>query len=96
MSENKGQLIIYQSEDGSVTLDTKLENDTIWLTQKAMAELFGVKVPAISKHLKNIFNAGELNEEVVISKTETVEEPKAEEKPKAVKVVKNASRGKNK
>ena len=68
---SKGEIVIYTSEDGSITLDTKLDNETIWLTQKAMAELFGVKVPAISKHLKNIFNAGELSEEVVISKMET-------------------------
>lgn len=68
---SKGEIVIYTSEDGKVTLDTKLENDTIWLTQKQMAELFGVKTPAISKHLKNIFNEGELKEEVVISILET-------------------------
>ena len=66
----KGEIIIYTSEDGSISLDTKLENDTIWLTQKQMAELFGVKTPAISKHLKNIFEQGELCEEVVVSKME--------------------------
>lgn len=48
-----------------------VQGDTIWLTQKAMSELFGVGVPAISKHLKNIFEEGELQEEVVISKMET-------------------------
>lgn len=63
--------IIYTSEDGSISLDTKLENDTIWLTQKQMAELFDVKTPAISKHLKNIFKTGELREDVVISILET-------------------------
>ena len=67
----KGEIVIYTSEDGSISLDTKLENDTIWLSQKQMAELFGVKTPAISKHLKNIFNEGELKEEVVISILET-------------------------
>ena len=67
----KGEIVIYTSEDGSVSLDTKLENETIWLTQKQMAELFGVKTPAISKHLKNIFSEGELKEEVVISILET-------------------------
>ena len=67
----KGEIVIYTSEDGTVSLDTKLENETIWLTQKQMAELFGVKTPAISKHLKNIFNEGELKEEVVISILET-------------------------
>ena len=67
----KGEIVIYTSEDGRVSLDTTLDNDTIWLTQKQMAELFGVKTPAISKHLKNIFREGELNEEVVISILET-------------------------
>ena len=67
----KGEIVIYTSEDGTVSLDTKLEDETIWLTQKQMAELFGVKTPAISKHLKNIFNEGELKEEVVISILET-------------------------
>lgn len=67
----KGEIVIYTSEDGTVSLDTKLDNDTIWLTQKQMAELFGVKTPAISKHLKNIFSEGELKEEVVISILET-------------------------
>ena len=42
----KGEIEIYTSEDGTVSLDTKLENETIWLTQKQMAELFGVKTPA--------------------------------------------------
>ncbi len=51
-----------------------LNNETIWLTQKRMAELFGVGVPAISKHLKNIFDSGELVEEVVISILETTSE----------------------
>ncbi len=48
-----------------------VQDETIWLTQKAMAELFGVQTPAISKHLKNIFASGELDENVVISKMET-------------------------
>lgn len=65
--KSKGEIIIYTSDDGKISLDTKLENNTIWLTQKDMAELFGVKTPAISKHLKNIFNDGELNEEEVVS-----------------------------
>ena len=67
----KGKIIIYTSKDGTVSLDTKLENETIWLTQKQMVELLGVKTSAISKHLKNIFNEGELKEEVVISILET-------------------------
>jgi len=67
--ENKGELVLYQP-DGTLELEVRLEGETVWLTQKAMAELFNVGVPAINKHLKNIFVEGELNEEVVISKME--------------------------
>lgn len=56
---------------GDVNIDVVLRDDTIWLTQKAMAALFGVQPPAINKHLRNIFDEGELEEEVVISKMET-------------------------
>lgn len=69
----KGEIIIYTSEDGSVSLDTKLENETIWLTQKQMAELFGVKTPAINKHLNNIYNEGELSKDSTISILEMVQ-----------------------
>ena len=51
----KGEIVIYTSEDGSVSLDTKLKNETIWLTQKGMSELFDVNIPAINKHLNNIY-----------------------------------------
>lgn len=69
--ENEFQFLIYRSADEEVSINALIKDETIWLTQKAMAELFGVKVPAISKHLKNIFEEGELNEKVVISKMET-------------------------
>ena len=59
---SKGEIIIYTSEDGTVSLDTKLENDTIWLTQKQMAELFGKSVSVISRHISNVFEEGELEE----------------------------------
>lgn len=59
---NKGEIIIYQTSDGATALDVRLEQETIWLTQKQMAELFGTKRPAITKHLKNIFLSGELDE----------------------------------
>ena len=51
-------------------IEVRLEDDTVWLTQKAMAELYGVQVPAVSKHLKNIFEEGELMPDVVVSKME--------------------------
>lgn len=67
---NTGEIIIYQAADGQTQLDVRLENDTIWLTQKQIAELFGTKRPAITKHLKNIFASEELNEQLVCSKME--------------------------
>ncbi len=66
----KENIIIYQGENGEICVDARLENDTIWLTQKAMAEVFGVNVPAISKHLKHIFEEEELNEKEVVSEME--------------------------
>ena len=62
------EMVLYHSEQSDITVNAIIKDETIWITQKAMAELFGVKVPAISKHLKNIFEDGELDEQVVISK----------------------------
>ena len=62
-------IVIY--EDGNVALDAMVEGESVWLSQKQIAELFDVKVPAVSKHLKNIFKSGELDEKVVVSKMET-------------------------
>ena len=70
---NQSEIILYKTEDGTVKIDTIFQNETIWLTQNAMAELFGVNVPAISKHLKNIFEEGELQKEATLSKMETVQ-----------------------
>ena len=67
----ENQIIFYQSETGNITLNVTYYNESFWLTQKNVAQLFGVEVPAISKHLKNIFESGELNEISVISKMET-------------------------
>ena len=57
-----GPLFRYQTEDGQTQIDVRLENDTVWLTQKQIAELFGTKRPAITKHLKNIYDSEELDE----------------------------------
>lgn len=64
--------IIYTSEDGNVNVNVILKDETIWITQKGMAELFEVNVPAISKHLNNIYQDEELSIEATISKMETV------------------------
>lgn len=68
MTENlNDKIIIYQSEDGKTQLDVTLEHETVWLTQKQIAELFGTKRPAITKHLKNIYASEELTEESTCS-----------------------------
>ena len=68
------QFVLYNLPDNSGTVQAYVENETIWLTQKAMADLFGVGIPAINKHLKNIFEEGELSADVVISKMEITTE----------------------
>ena len=65
------EFLLYTAPSGAIKVEVLLSNESIWLTQKRMAELFGVGVPAISKHLKNIFDSGELAEEVVVSILET-------------------------
>ena len=68
------EFLLYTAPNGAIKVEVLLSNESIWLTQKRMAELFGVGVPAISKHLKNIFDSGELQEELVISILETTTE----------------------
>lgn len=63
---SNSQIIIYISESGETKIDVRLENDTVWLTQKAMSELFQTSVPNINMHLKNIFEEGELMPEATI------------------------------
>ena len=58
----QNQIVIYQTEDGQTQIDVRMENETVWLTQKQIAELFGIKRPAITKHLKNIYLSEELDE----------------------------------
>ena len=60
--DSNNQIIIYQTEDGQTQVDVRLENETVWLTQEQIAELFGTKRPAITKHLKNIYASEELDE----------------------------------
>ncbi|MFW9906643.1 MAG: RhuM family protein, partial [Candidatus Thorarchaeota archaeon] len=67
---NQSEIILYKTEDGQIKVDTVFQNETIWLTQAQMAELFDVGRPAITKHLKNIFESEELHEEVVSSNLE--------------------------
>ena len=54
-------VVVYQSEDGTLKLDVQLKEESVWLTQEQIATLFGTQRPAITKHLNNIFNSGELD-----------------------------------
>lgn len=65
------ELIFYKTPDGEQRIDVVYQNENFWMTQKTLSELFSVKVPAISKHLKNIFDTDELSEESVVSILET-------------------------
>ena len=64
--EQKSEIVLYQPE-GSVSLEVRLENETVWLTQQQISELFGTGRQAITKHLKNIFASNELDENSVCS-----------------------------
>jgi len=69
----ENQIIFYQTESGNVNVNVTYHNESFWLTQKNIAQLFGVEVPAISKHLANIYESNELQKEATISILETVQ-----------------------
>lgn len=71
--DNLGEIVIFNDENGEVHVQIDAVNETIWLNQKGMAELFGVGTPAINKHLNNIYDDGELSREATISKMEIVQ-----------------------
>jgi hypothetical protein len=67
------QFLVYEAEDGQVKIDVRLEDETVWLTQKLMADLFQVTVPTINEHIKNIFYEGELVQDATIRKFRIVQ-----------------------
>ncbi len=67
----KGELLVYQTDDGQVKLDVRLENESLWLSLNQMASLFGVDKSGVSRHLKNIFETGDLVRDSVVAKTAT-------------------------
>jgi hypothetical protein len=69
---SKGEVIVYRTEDGQVKLDVRLENETVWLTQQMMADLFQTTIPNISMHVRNIFEEGELLPEATLKNFLTV------------------------
>lgn len=71
MKENNSQIIIYQTESGETKIDVRFEDETVWLTQMQMADLFGKSKKTISEHIINIFKEGELEENMVVRKFRT-------------------------
>ena len=67
------QFLLYTAPSGAVRVQVVFKAESVWLTQKSLADLFGVQVPAINKHLKNIYESGELAAQATISKLETVQ-----------------------
>ena len=70
---NEGELILYQTQKGTVRIEVLYESETFWLNQKKIAELFGVELPTISYHLKEIYDSGELNREATLRKIQRVQ-----------------------
>ena len=65
------EMVLYHSDEGDVSVDAYIKDESIWITQKAMAELFGIDKSGISRHLRKIFESGELDEKVVVAKIAT-------------------------
>ena len=68
---NKGEILIYQNTEGSIKIDVRLEEETVWLTQAQLCDLFQKTKATISEHIKNIFEEKELNEDAVVRKFRT-------------------------
>ncbi|MBT9438548.1 MAG: hypothetical protein GAS50_05075 [Desulfobacterales bacterium] len=73
LQQNKGEIIIYQTEDGQTSLEVKLIEETVWLNFNQMAELFKRDKSVISRHISNIFKTGELSKEATVAKYATVQ-----------------------
>ena len=67
MNDSKGNLLLYQTEDGQTKIEVTLANDTVWLTADQMAELFQRNKSTISRHIKNVFESGELKPDMVVA-----------------------------
>ena len=71
--ENRGEIIIYRAEDNTVQLDVRMENETVWLSQQQMVQLFNSTKQNISLHIGNIFREGELQKEATVKEYLTVQ-----------------------
>ena len=65
---NKGEIIIYETKDGETSIDVRMEEETVWLTQEQMSKLFGKAKSTINEHIKNVYKEGELIEKETMTK----------------------------
>ena len=72
MQNKQDEVVVYQGEDGALRIEARMAGETLWLPMARISDLFGVNVPAISKHIKNIYATGELERPATVSKMETV------------------------
>lgn len=72
--ENKSEILLYQTENGQTKLEVKLEDETVWLSQKQMSELFQKAKSTISEHIKNVYEEGELDKNSTVRKFRTVQQ----------------------
>ncbi len=72
--KSKSQIVIYKNENGQIKIDVRFDGETVWPPQKLLAELFGVTIPTINEHIKNIYKEGELTEGATIRKFLIVQE----------------------
>ncbi len=68
---NTGEIVMYQNPQGSIKIDVRLEDETVWLTQAQLCELFQKSKSTISEHIKNVFEEGELDEKLVVRRFRT-------------------------
>ncbi len=86
---NNSEFLIYQASDGQIKIDVRLEDETVWLAQVHMAELFGKSKLTISEHIRNVFDEGELDERMVIRNFRTTTRHGAIEEQTQLKEVLN-------
>ena len=84
---SRGEIVIYQTVDGKTSIDVRFENDTVWLTQDQMKTLFQRDKSVISRHIRDIFNEGELDPEVVVAKNETTTIRKQNDQEKSRRIL---------
>lgn len=69
--KEKDEIVVYQTQDGNTQLDVRLEGESVWITQEQMPQLFQRDKSTISRHIRNIFDEGELEESLVVAKNAT-------------------------